>query len=175
MNLLKRVELWVLLAIVVGGLAWVFTSGPAEDEEDARGSDTRARKTGTVVKGDPGKPLQVHRSVLERDYGNARLDIEARIQNAGNEKLVLQPPHVRLLTGSGREIPGYFLPFEPQPEIAPGTTQDVQLRYWLEKKDLQEALTLEVNGIQAKVKGGGAFDLETLKNKEPKTFQPDAW
>jgi hypothetical protein len=173
MNFFKRVELWVLLALVLGGLAWVFTSGPA-GEEGADGKVT-PRKTGTVVKGDSGKPLQVHRSVLERDYGNARLDIEARIQNAGNEKLILQPPHVRLLTGSGRELPGFFLPFEPQPQIAPGTTQDVQLRYWLEKKDLQEALTLEVNGIQAKVKGAGAFDLEALKNKEPKTFQPDGW
>ncbi|HSI62607.1 MAG TPA: hypothetical protein VLE43_05795 [Candidatus Saccharimonadia bacterium] len=173
MNLFKRVELWVLLAVVLGGLVWVFTSGPADEDEAA--TDSPPRKTGTVVKGDPAKPLQVHRSILERDYGNARLDIEVRIQNAGKEKLVLQPPHVRLLTGSGREIPGFFLPFEPQPEIASGTTQDVQLRYWLEKKDLQEALTLEVNGLQAKVKGAQPFDLEALKSKEQKTFLPDAW
>ncbi|RBP39705.1 hypothetical protein DES53_109132 [Roseimicrobium gellanilyticum] len=172
MNLFKRVELWVLLAIVVGGLVWVFTSGPSEEEE---GDTPPPRKTGTVVKGDPGKPLQVHRAVVERDFGNARLDIEARIQNSGSEKLVLQPPQVRLLTASGREIPGYFLPFEPQPEIAPGTTQDVQLRYWLEKKDLQDGLSLEVSGNKAAVKGATPFDLETLKNKEPKTFQPDGW
>lgn len=173
MNLFKRVELWVLLAIVVGGLAWVFTSGPGEEEDAA--DESRPRKTGTVVKGDPGKPLQVHRAVVERDYGNARLDIEARIQNSGTEKLVLQPPQVRLLTASGREIPGYFLPFEPQPEIAPGTTQDVQLRYWVEKKDLQEGLILEVGSHKTQVKSATPFDLETLKNKEPKTFQPDAW
>jgi hypothetical protein len=173
MNLFKRVELWVLLAVVLGGLVWVFTSGPAEEDEAGEGSPPR--KSGTVVKGDPSKPLQVHRSVLERDYGNARLDIDVRIQNLGKDKLVLQPPQVRLLTGSGREIPGFFLPFEPQPEIAPGTTQDVQLRYWLEKKDLQEALTLEVSGNQAKVKGTGAFDLESLKSKEAKTFLPDSW
>lgn len=173
MNLFKRVELWVLLAVVLGGMVWVFTSGPAE--EDDAGEDSPPRKTGTVVKGDPAKPLQVHRSVLERDYGNARLDIDVRIQNLGKDKLVLQTPQVRLLTGSGREIPGFFLPFEPQPEIAPGTTQDVQLRYWLEKKDLQEALTLEVSGNQAKVKGAGAFDLESLKSKEAKTFLPDSW
>lgn len=174
MNLFKRVELWVLLAIVLGGLVWVFTSGPAEQEEDAGGT-TPPRKKGAIVQGDPDQPLLVHRSVLERDYGNARLDIEVRIQNTGKEKLVLQPPQVRLLTGSGREIPGFFLPFEPQPEIAPGTTQDVQLRYWLEKKDLQEALTLEVNGLRAKVKGTQAFDLETLKSKESRTFLPDGW
>ena len=173
MNLFKRVELWVLLAVVLGGMVWVFTSGPA-DEDDAV-EDSPPRKTGTVVKGDPAKPLQVHRSVLERDYGNARLDIDVRIQNLGKDKLVLQPPQVRLLTGSGREIPGFFLPFEPQPEIAPGTTQDVQLRYWLGKEDLQESLTLEVNGNQAKVKGAGAFDLESLKSKEAKTFLPDSW
>jgi hypothetical protein len=154
-------------------LAWVFTSGPAEEDETA--DDTPRRKTGTVVKGDPAKPLEVHRSVLERDYGNARLDIEARIQNAGKDKLVLQPPQVRLLAGGGREVPPFFLPFEPQPEIGPGTTQDVQLRYWLEKKDLQEGLTLEVNGVQAKVKGAQAFDLESLKSKEEKTFLPHAW
>lgn len=169
MNLFKRLELWILLAIVAAGLAWVFSSRDQE-EEGAAG------ESGQVVADDgSGQPLVLHRSVVERDYGNARLDLEVRIRNAGSSKITLQPPQVRLTTGDGREIPPFFLPFEPQPEIAPTSTQDVKLRYWLEKADLQGALSLEVNGSKVAVKSATPFDLETLKTKEQKTFRSGEW
>ena len=115
--------------------------------------------SGTSASSDDA-PLKLHRCVIERDYGNARLDIDLRLRNDTAETLVLQPPKARLLAAKGREIPAFFLPFEKLPEVPPKTTQDVQLRYWLEAADLQGALKLEVEGGTIDVKSAKAFDLE---------------
>jgi hypothetical protein len=166
MHFFKRIELWVLLAVIVAGLAWVFTSGGDEDD---------ASDDGVAAVEQDGAPLKLHRCVLKRDYGNARLDIELRARNDGAETLVLQTPKVKLLTGKGREVPSFFLPFDPVPEVAAKSSLDVQLRYWLEKADLQDALTLEVDGKQLPVKGGKPFDLEAMKNGEEQIVQPGGW
>src|SRR5205085_1836608 len=109
-----------------------------------------------------------HRCILKRDYGNARLDIELRVRNDGPEKLLMRSPKVKLLTPKGGEIPSYFLPFDPVPEVAPNATEDVQLRYWLEAADLHGALTLEVDGKTLAIKSDAAFDLNSIKNNDEK-------
>ena len=168
MHFPKRIELWLLVAVVVGGLAWVFLSGGSDEEEKVDGG-------GTVSTTDTKAPLQLHRCVLKRDHGNARLDIELRVRNDSADKLLMTEPKVTLLTAKGRKVPGYYLPFEPPPEVEPRTTQDLQLRYWLEASDLQGTLTLEVDGKSLAIKGGNAFDLNALKNEEEKVIQPGAW
>ena len=169
MHFLKRIELWVLLVALVAGLAWVFTSsGGGGDEEPvqegpaATGSSNRA-------------PLVLHRCVLKRDYGNARLDIELKVRNDSATPLVMQAPKVKLLAAAGREVPSFFLPFDPIPEVPAQSSQDVQLRYWLESADLKEALTLHVEGNTVLVKSSTPFDLETVKNGEEKILQPGSW
>ncbi len=79
------------------------------------------------------------------------------------------------MTAAGKEVAPFFLPFEPQPEIAAGGSQDVRLRYWLEKSDLQGALILEVQSEKLDVKSAAPFDLEKLKNKEPRSFTDTHW
>jgi hypothetical protein len=167
MHLLKRIELWVLLAVVLAGLAWVFMSGGSREDTVNDGGAASAR--------DAQAPLQLHRCVLKRDYGNARLDIDLRVRNDGTEKLLMRSPKVKLLAPKGREIPSYFLPFDPVPEIPPHSAQDVQLRYWLETADLQGALSLEVDGKTLAIKSEGAFDLNSVKNNEEKVISPGAW
>ncbi|HSJ03438.1 MAG: hypothetical protein ACAI34_12385 [Verrucomicrobium sp.] len=165
MNLLKRFELWVLLAIIVAGLTYVFTSGPADE-----GEEDSTSKSGTAESNDKGGPLKLHRVALERDYGNVRLDVDLRIRNDKTEKLLLHAPTARLLTTQGREVPSFFLPFAPPPEVAAGSTQDVQLRYWLEAADLQQGLTLDIGGNTLEIKAPTPLDIETLKSGEKKEF-----
>jgi hypothetical protein len=164
---MKRIELWVLLAIIVAGLAWVFLS---------RGSHEADFSAGTATSGsDASAPLQLHRCVLKRDYGNARLDIDLHVRNDTAEKLVLQAPHVKLLAANNREVPSFFLPFDPVPEVAANSALDVQLRYWLEASDLGGPLELEVAGKRLAIKGAGSFDLKSMGNGEEKVIQPGAW
>jgi hypothetical protein len=166
MQLLKRTELWILLAAVLAGLFFVFRPHPHDTDS---GSDAGATTTAADA------PLQIHRCILTRDFGNAQLEIEAHVRNDSVDKLVLQPPAARLLTAKGREVPGFFLPFQQQPEVAAKSAEDVQLRYWLEATDLADALRLEVNGKSVEVKSAKAFDLNSMKNADKKTFNPGEW
>ncbi len=166
MQLFKRIELWILLLPLVVGLFFVFGSRP---HEGAGGLPDAPNATAEDA------PLKIHRCVLTRDYGNGQLDIEVRLRNDSADKLVLQSPKARLLTEKGREVPGFFLPFQPQPEVPAKSTQDVELRYWLDAADLDGALKLDVNGKTVDVKSSKAFDLNSLKNTEKKTFSPSEW
>jgi hypothetical protein len=164
---MKRIELWVLLAIIVAGLAWVFLS---------RGSKEADIFADTATSGaDASAPLQLHRCVLKRDYGNARLDIDLHVRNDSSEKLVMQAPAVKLLAGNNREVPSFFLPFDPVPEVPAKSAVDVQLRYWLEASDLNGPLELEVAGKRLPIKGAASFDLKNMGNGEEKVIQAGTW
>ena len=164
--LFKRVEVLLLLVLSIGVAAWVLSSKPPQ--EDAEWD--RPIEEPTAATED-----KIHRCVIERDHGHARLDIELRISNTGTQRLGMQPPQVRLLNGSGAEVPPFFLPFEAQPVVPPGNTQDARLRYWVTKADLVGPLTLEVQGKKIEVKSPEPLDLEKLKNKVPQTFTTTRW
>lgn len=173
MNLFKRIEVIVLLVLAGAGAAFVLLTARSDDQDDATPRDADvATGMGTGALDAVNK---LHRCTLERDYGNARLDIELRLANRGTKRLVMQPPAVKLLTDAGREVPPFFLPIEPPPEIPAGATQDVRLRYWLEKADLSAGLKLVIGDESLVVKSSAPFDLETLKTKEPKTFSGADW
>ena len=164
----QRMELWILLALVLGGLAWVFMSRSSSDlESDLVSQSAPAEQRDAALK--------IYRCTLVRDYGNARLDIDLRVRNDSSEKLTMQTPKVKLMSGKGREVPSFFLPFEQLPEVPAHATQDVQLRYWLEAADLSGSLMLEVTGQSVDVKSANPFDLEKIKNSESKTFNPAQW
>jgi len=161
MSFLKRFEVWLLIVLSLGAAIWVFTtdSDPGLGEPEPIATDAA-----------PEAALKIHRCTLERDYGNARLDIELRYRNTSPRPLSLQPPDVRLLTADGKEVPPFILPVEKPPQIAAQTAQDVRLRYWLDKSHLQGPLTLEIRGEKAEVKSAAPVDLDKLENGKPKTW-----
>jgi hypothetical protein len=166
-SLLKRPEVILLLILALGG-AWFVLSDKKHD-----GAGDFATNSAPATDAEPA--LKIHRRTLERDYGNARLDIDLRHANTSATKLALQPPAARLVTAAGREVPAFFLPFEPPPEIPAKTAADVRLRYWLEKTDLAGAITLHIGEATAEIKSATPFDLEKLENKKPRTFDHAEW
>jgi hypothetical protein len=163
MSLLKRFEVWVLILLAAGAGLWVALDQPAPE------GDPRPVTEEEQAAEEPA--LVIHRCSLERDYGNARLDIELRYRNSSPRPLVLQPPDVKLLTHDGREVPPFILPVEKPPQIAPRTAQSVRLRYWLEAAHLKGGLSLDIRGGKADVKSNTALDLEKLENHKPRTWQ----
>lgn len=163
MRIFQRFEVWLLL--IVGGIAiwWSFepVPNPAETEPGAEMSTDA--------------PLQLRRSTLERDFGNARLDLEVRYKNSSPRPLSMQAPDVRLVNGAGKDVPLFILPVERPPSIEAQTTGDVRLRFWLEKADLAGPLTLEIRGQKLEVKNGTALDLEKLENAKPKVWTSANW
>ncbi|TDU66209.1 hypothetical protein EI77_03948 [Prosthecobacter fusiformis] len=161
MSFLKRFEVWLLIILSLGATIWVFTmdSDPSMDDPQPVLADASSEAA-----------LKIHRTTLERDYGNARLDIELRYRNSSPRPLSLQPPDVRLLTADGKEVPPFTLATEKPPQIPAQSAQDVRLRYWLEKGHLNGALILEIRGEKADVKTASPIDLDTLENGKPKTW-----
>lgn len=167
---MKRIEIWILLALALAGLAWVLWFSPNRDEFEEEVLDGNGTVAGKVEEN-----LSLRRLVVKRDYGNVRLDIDLKVNNHKGEKLVMSPPKVRLVNGEGREVPVFFLPFEHLPEVSPNSTQEVQLRYWLEAKDLSGTLELEVDDQKLLVKDATPVEIEALKNGEETTIRSVKW
>lgn len=162
MNFLKRAEVWLLL--LAGAAVSIRVLLPPE-EESAPSTFEAAQNA------EQKQPaLQILRCTLERDFGNARLDVELRYRNDSPRPLILAPPDARLLAGEA-EVPPFVLPAEKLVEAGAGTTQEVRLRYWLEKKHLEGPLVLEIRGAKAEVKNARPLALDTLENRKPRVWQ----
>ncbi len=168
MKIFQRFEVWLL--IILSAVAMVVVFKPFSKPE-AGGPITNA----TPAEGAANQPLLVHRLTLVRDFGNARLDIDVRLTNKHAKKLQMIAPAIKLMAGKDRQVPEFFLPVEPLPEIPAKTTADVHLRYWLEKTDLAGKLTLQFEGESVELKSDKPFDLGSVKNAEPKVFGVADW
>lgn len=162
MKFFQRFEVWLLLLLGGGVAIWVLTSKPSVDGNPEPIEATESQ---------PASAITIHRCTLERDYGNARLDIELRYRNASPRTLILQPPDVRLLTADGKEVPSFILPVEKPPQVPAQTAQDIRLRFWLDQTQLQSSLKLDIRGQTAEVKSATPLDLEKLENHRPKTWK----
>ena len=96
MRIFQRFEVWLLL--IVGGIAilWSFQTAP-NPAENSHGAEISA-----------DSPLQLRRCTLERDFGNARLDLEVRYKNSSQRPLFMQPPDVRLINAAGQDVPPFI-------------------------------------------------------------------
>jgi hypothetical protein len=164
MNIFKRLEVWLLLIAAAG--ATLFVVWPSGRDKPS---------ISEVKPAQPDSKLTLIGCKLERDFGNARLDIEARLTNRHARKLLLVAPAVRLLNAQGKAVPDYILPAEKPAEVPPNSDAAVVLRYWLEQTDLNGKLTLEVEGEAVEVKSDKPLDLNKLKNSELTKMPSGDW
>lgn len=157
----------MLLLLAAGAGLFVLKTSRPSDPEDVPLIQNAGPATGE-------KP-SLRRLTLERDHGNARLDIEVRVTNPHPHKSQLVPPFARLLNAAGKEVPAFFLPIEPPPTLDPQTTADVRLRFWLETTDLAGALTLELDGTPLPIKSAKPFDLTPLTNAKAVVVEGLDW
>ena len=151
MAFFKRVEVWVLLLLSGGVAVWVLSGDGNADLPPAW----------TVAEPSSNEPVLTLRGcTLERDYGNARLDLRVKVRNTTIRPLMLRPPMVKLLAGDEVEVAPFFLPAEMPPDVAAGRTSEVVLRYWLEEAELVQPLVLVVNDARLTIKGAGSVALE---------------
>ncbi|MCB1209913.1 MAG: hypothetical protein KDK97_11325 [Verrucomicrobiales bacterium] len=168
MKFFQRIEVWFLLLIGSGLAAWALLGEPrTQDSADTPPAASSASADAPLI--------EVRRSTLERDYGNARLDIELRIQNPTVRPLILKSPEIQLLTSSDREVPAFFLPADPPPQLAANTAQDVKLRFWLEKADVAGPLRMRFQGHDFPIKSDTPIDWDGLENRKPVTFTGTDW
>jgi hypothetical protein len=152
----KRTEFWVVVLAAATAAVWALKP-PTEPPPLAAAE--------LPVDGPQRGTIELLAVSIERDHGNARLDLLVRGRNHGMHPLDLSPPTTRLMTANGREVPPFILPGAPLPAIAPATTSEVVLSYWAEAEDLLGALNLSCNGVSLPVKDAQQLDLETLENQ----------
>jgi hypothetical protein len=157
-----RIEVWLLLLTAAVACWWAL-----REPTDGYASLASAQEESPA--------LLLQRATLTRDFGNARLDLEFRYRNDSPRPLFLQPPDVRLLTADESEVPPFILPSERPPQIAPHSSSDARLRFWLEKDHLNSSLHLDIRGQRLLVKAAEAFDLEKLANTQPTIFKSPQW
>ncbi len=164
MRVFQRFEVWLLLIAAGVAVWWSFKA----DSPSAEAGVPAAALTSD-------SPLQLRRATLERDFGNARLDLEIRYKNISPRPLFMQPPDVRLINAAGKDVPVFILPTERPASVEAQTTSDVRLRFWLEKADLAGALILDIRGQKLEVKKSTPLDLEKLENTKPKVWTGTDW
>ena len=168
MKIFQRFEVWVLLVLTAIAMAVVFNPFSGKGDGSQLAHVTPADETANSL-------LSLHRITVVRDFGNARLDIDVRLTNKHAKKLQLVAPAMKLVAGKDHQVPEFFLPVEPPPELPAKTTADVKLRYWLEKADLVGKLALQFDGQTVDLKSDKPFDLNQLKNAEPTVIKPGEW
>ncbi len=169
MTVLKRVEVWILLALVVGGLVFVLaTRGdrPGRPGRDGDGTDPAEAPAGFTVT----------RVELRRDGSHAMAALRVRCRNDGDDPLVVAGENGARLVADGNErVPVYFRAFAAAPEVAPGEESEVVLRYWLSAGHLEGALRLELGGESAEVKDDEPLALDALEDGEEIAFTGTRW
>ncbi len=167
MVILQRVELWVLLVLGLG-LSW-WALKPTDEGGAGTWLVATAEEKAAV------EPQLVLRGAqIERDYGNARLDLDVAVHNEGIHPLRLSTPKLRLMAGE-REVPAFFLPADRPPEVAAGSRVEVKLRFWLEAKDLQGELMLDLEGVKTRVKTADPYALDKLENGVVQVLRGEKW
>lgn len=128
--------------------------------------------------GEDGPRFEIRGIALERDYGNARLEVEVVYENRRPSALTLQPPEVQLLAGSGeqqQEVADFFLAFQARERIAGRETGQAQLRFWLEAHHLQGPLVLRIEDHERTVKTAEPVDLESFDNRRKVQVRGGPW
>lgn len=129
-----------------------------------------------ITAGTPTLHSTISKSVLTRDYGNARLSFVLEYTNTSDETVYLSPPFLQLLTPSGDLVAPLLLPSEKVQEIRSGKTGVVQLRYWLDPKHFDQALILHLGETQQiEIKSAQAFDLKQLENGKEHELKSVNW
>ncbi len=175
MGVLKRFEVWVLLALVAGGLFFVFTQQGSRDGALQPGKEEKPEEKTGGPSSATISPLKLQSIVIERDGDHAVLDLAVRYENQSSGPLDLRPPESRLLAAEGEEIPEFILPFAPSPVVPADSEAEVSLQFWLPVSRLEGSLELDVAGDRLLVKSPAPFPTDTLKQGERLTFDSPDW
>jgi len=129
-TILKRFEIWLLLALVAAGLWWSFQVKPI--------NETVATKPLTAQPDEITEVAPVDSTLLEvRKVSLTPLDkgtiVELTLlgRSGTDEPVSLGTDSVELLTTEGEGIHRFFTPFDPDPMLAADEKSLVTLKYWL--------------------------------------------
>ncbi|MEQ1840007.1 MAG: hypothetical protein ABL994_06350 [Verrucomicrobiales bacterium] len=148
--ILKRVEIWLLVALVTGLVIFAFRPEP---DIDVTGNPLESGVEELEVAenpDDPAQPLEKKAAVAVKNVtvtpSGEGLIVELTIagrSTSGND-LTLDESTIRATTSDGENVPLFFEPFSESSLLLASDESLVTLRWWLEKP--ADALHLQVQG-----------------------------
>lgn len=156
--ILKRFEVWLLLAIVAALLVFAFRPDPAPEGPAAEPAGPVA------VNGNPDKPTQAGNGETDVEekaalsLGSVKVDpsgggwiVETTLSGKSptGSDLVLDETAVTAANDRGEPVARFFEPFRETATIAAGEESVATLRWWLPRP--ADALRLEIGGTNLAV------------------------
>ena len=132
-TILKRFEIWCLLAIVVAGSWWAFQAETVETKVVAVSAEARvASMTEDGPDATESTLLEVREvNLTETDQGTV-VELTLFGRSGVEEAVTLGEENLELLTSEGEGVHRFFLPFDADPMLASEEKSLVTLKYWLE-------------------------------------------
>jgi hypothetical protein len=162
MAFFKRVEVWVLLVLTVGGVIAVLRMDQSDEVAGGRGGATKKStatshsNSGSSATGEAPAPRhQIAALQLERDGDYAVLEI--RLQSPDDTAT----KNARLLRADGSEVAEFFV---PSAATSPADSGVRELLFWADRSTLAGELFLEIDGERLKVKDADGFQLDAVKD-----------
>lgn len=137
--LLKRFEIWLLLAVVVGLIAFAFSPAPDPSESETAGTpvaeNIKRDPAASDGAADPDLPpeaqplIAVDGVMTEPSEGGEIIEVRLSARSETGEDVVLDESNLTATTESGLTLPRFFEPFREEPRIS-GEASRVRLRFW---------------------------------------------
>ncbi|MFT4547876.1 MAG: hypothetical protein ACI8XO_002469 [Verrucomicrobiales bacterium] len=184
LSLFKRIEVWILLVLTVAGLVFVLLSNnppdpyaESESPSPVEGDQTaHSKKPSAATKPSmPTGPLQIGNVTVKREGETYLLEVGVEFDNQ-SESPVHAIESAKLITGTGKSLPVFFLAFTGTPPVFPAkakTTED--LRFSLLAEDIVGNLRLDLNGQRRDIKSARSYDPESIAINATQTFKQLDW
>lgn len=173
LSIFKRIEVWILLVLTMAGLVFVLLSRDTADPFDESPKPKPAAPSTSKL--ESTSPITYQTTQLRREGENYIAELSLSFDNQ-TDAPIRSIDDAKLITGSGRSIPIFFLAFTGTPPVFPANTKsDATLRFSLLGEDIVGNLTLDIAGERQEIKSTRSFDPEAIAKNESVTFKQLDW
>lgn len=131
-NLLKRFEIWLLIALVVAAIWWALGADPNPISSGAAKPVDELAAVDLSIEDPENQALLEIKDIQYRpESGGGIVEVTFLGRSGTDQHVALTEQTVEMLSSEGNVIQRFFTPFSPDPQLAPDKVSMVTLKYWL--------------------------------------------
>jgi hypothetical protein len=130
-TILKRFEIWLLLALVIAGIWWAFQAETMEVAATVPNQATPGQVPGNEVESNDSSLLEVKNVQLSPTEQGTVIELTLFGRSGTEDPVTLGAENVELLTSEGEDVHRFYLPFDPDPMLSAEEKSLVKLNFWL--------------------------------------------
>lgn len=135
LTILKRFEIWLLFALIGVAIWWALGADPnpvsagATKVPDTENGGSNTNTTTAVEQSQ--SLLEVKKVDFTPEAQGGVVEVTLLGRSGTDEQVTLDDRNIEMLTSEGETIRRFFVPFSPDPQLAPNESSMVTLKYWL--------------------------------------------